>query len=94
MRSQCISRDFKTSARPTTAMLFSLSQATMHALQPVQRVQLLREPAVGMDGAQRESGTQRDVSVDRDVDTQVDAARDAQGGKDLLTTDAGEPTGT
>lgn len=72
----------------------ALREANITPPEPVQRVQLLREPAADAYGAQRESATQRDVSVDRDVDTQVDAARDAQGGKDLLTTDAGEPTGT
>jgi len=72
----------------------ALRKADITPPEPVQRVQLLREPTAETDGAQGESATQRDVSVDRDVDTQVDAARDAQGGKDLLTTDAGEPTGS
>ena len=35
-RIQCISRPFATWTLPTTGTLFSLWQATMHALQPMQ----------------------------------------------------------
>ena len=44
MRSQCISRPFITCTLPTTGMLFSATQATTQALQPVQEFRSMAMP--------------------------------------------------
>ena len=43
-RIQCISRPLATCSRPTTGMLFSATQATTHALQPMQELRSIDMP--------------------------------------------------
>ncbi|MEJ7747387.1 MAG: mechanosensitive ion channel family protein [Luteimonas sp.] len=70
----------------------ALREAGITSPSPTQRVELVRETAVGAHTAAGDSALQRDVSVDHDVDTQVDAARNAhdmQGEKNLLGPNGG-----